>query len=200
MAVRDESVTRRRVRSTNEQFRELGRFVQEFELMVSEIRTLCMFLMGGDHMHVQIALNHHSMTAYALMEITIGIVGQIIKNSKYDATKKRELPELVSQIRAEYQDLAQLRNTLLHGTWYIGWTHEAQRDFSELTILRGKSSLSEGFAFAKTPQSTADLKAITARCKSHQRNINGLHALLSHPETPVGEVYTKGRQKKWLRK
>ena len=163
MAARSKSENPKRARATNEQFRELGRFVQEFELMVDEVRSLSLFLVGGHTNRLSVILHHRSMTAAALMDVAVGVIGEMAKEAKYDKTKQakydktkqKDLPELVGQIREEYRQLYELRNTLLHGTWYIGWTYEAQQDFSELTILRGKSSLSEGFAFAKTPRSTS---------------------------------------------
>ena len=69
-------------KNTKEQYETLGRFVEAFEMMVDEVRTCCMMLMGPnpfDDRLPLIAFHHGAMTAKPLFDIMRAMIAQLAK-------------------------------------------------------------------------------------------------------------------------
>lgn len=167
-------------RQTAENFESLGRFVQEFENLVSRIRRTCLFLMmptnGGNQLLINIVLHHHALTAQPLFECMRALYGQKLEDTpncpvdEISATKS-----ILKQCATEMQELVNWRNTLLHATWYIGWTMESNTDFSEI-IMQSIKSGPDGFKVRDDlPSDTTALNKITARCRDLANFISELH-------------------------
>jgi hypothetical protein len=175
-------------RQTKEQFEELGRFVQQFEAMVDAVRRTCLQLTTTSVKHhrlMNIILHHSSMTAWPLFEIARALYGEMINDAEYKITTEQGIviKGVLKQISAEYSDLLAHRNNMVHGTWYIGWASPADEEFSDLKIAKYKAT-SSGFAAAETPKNTAELQALTERCKQNAFLINLLNATFIFPGGP----------------
>lgn len=174
---------------TKEQFEELGRFVQQFEQMVNAVRFACLQLTtrGVEHQRLMnIIFHHRSLTAGPLFEIMRSLFGEIVNDEK-NSIEKNEVTAIngvLQQIHTEYQSLLERRNTLLHGTWYIGWVSENQKDFSEFLVSKFKAT-SKGVESAETPKNVAELRSLTTRCATCQHLIYAF----------IGSFFTEGGPK-----
>ena len=130
-------------------YEALGRFVESFEGMVHEARSISIRLLAQETYHtdlVGVALHHQVFTAKPIFEIWRALIIEIV-NIAVGAHEKRKEPGfshfapvvdesgtpidispsdreiffgVLKTIGKEYQELANIRNGLLHGTWWIG--------------------------------------------------------------------------------
>jgi hypothetical protein len=167
---KQESRDQRFDRQTKEQFEYLGRFVQAFELMVNESRKACLFFTskgGVPQQLMMIVFNHRSLTAVPLLEIFRTMVAQMLHHP--DGTLEKEeveaIKSILSQIGRDYQYLAEARNEIVHGTWFVGWASPSDVDFSVMTGMKGKLAPNEGLTWANMPSSIEDLQTLIKRCE-----------------------------------
>lgn len=94
---------------TTEQFAALGRFVQEFEQAVFELRRVPIFLFGGfnteQQRRAQVMVGHEAITAMAPMDIVSRLIGEIMKTEDAGGTEldahtaeAREIKELMMRL------------------------------------------------------------------------------------------------------
>lgn len=161
-------------------FALIGRFVQEFELMVNAARAGCICLISSGVMQqrlVSIAFQHQSMTAQPLFDIWRAIVAEFRTingtetNSIQDIDENRTLNYIISHIGKEYSHLVHKRNTISHGTWYIGWVHPEREDFSDMPVEKGKVTKG-GLEFACALKDKEELLQYIQRCNSTAQMIN----------------------------
>jgi hypothetical protein len=111
-------------KNTRAQYEALGRFVEAFENMVGEVREANIDLLSNTGQRgylVQIAFHHQSLTAKPLFEIMRAIIAEVVSRRAHSEYENREIfSEILGYIEGAYEDLANMRNTLLHGTWFIG--------------------------------------------------------------------------------
>ena len=148
-------------KNTKEQYEMLGRFVAAFEFMVNEVRELCLWLAARDGRNailVQTILHHEFLSAKPLFDILRALVVEALKDAIQEQQDRANnvnnlepplltnadgdpLPmtveeyevfsELLAFIHKKYSDLANLRNDLLHGTWFIGFISAQDKTSSE---------------------------------------------------------------------
>jgi hypothetical protein len=115
--------------NTKAQLEALGRFVETFELMVNEVRAMCVerichglgSAVGLDPL-VELAFHYQVMTARPLYDILRAIIAQIVSRlDHFHFAGRSEIKSLLSYIGVAYSDLCDKRNKLLHGTWFIGY-------------------------------------------------------------------------------
>src|SRR5262249_5540699 len=152
-----------------EQYEALGRFVVAFEAMVNEIRDCSISLLQTGHVSsalVDIAFHHRALTAMPLFEVfraliieSLGLPGTTVAPEDKDIFQG-----VLKTIASEYSKLTNIRNTLLHGTWYIGYTTNEDPN-SDTFFLRKFKPASSGLAKEEdVPSRAFDLLALTDRC------------------------------------
>jgi hypothetical protein len=171
-------------------YEALGRFVEAFEGMVHETRSITIRLLSDNkNMHhghlVEIAFHHNCMTAKPLFEIFRAIVIQMVSASieaqelrrKSDRddwplpiTDSRGRPVdftpsdretflgVLRTVAKEYAELADLRNGLLHGSWFVGYESSMDFDLHKYTVTK------EGLARMDLPENTAQVLKLCDRC------------------------------------
>lgn len=162
--------------ASDKQFRALGVFVQEFELIIEWIRIACMFILSRDGQQqqlVDIVLHHSSLTAKPLFEIMRALFAKITEG--VDPSEIAVLNSVMSQIAKDFDSLVEARNSLLHGTWRIGWQHFNEDDFSKLNLSKRKVT-KHGLVDAKVPFNLGELEALSIRCDEVKRMIVTLNS------------------------
>jgi hypothetical protein len=140
-----------------DQFAALGRFIQNFEQIVSVLRTECGRLVrGGDlgsgvvagnvllfYWNISaLAFHHDSMTAKPIVDIWQAMVSEqcraLVVLSKLSEEGQRISLEIVRSIANDTRDLANTRNTLVHASWNIGfWPPiEEYEDLSRIWVQK----------------------------------------------------------------
>jgi hypothetical protein len=84
---------------------------------------------------------------------------------------------------------------MLHGTWFIGWTSQADEDFSELKVSKFKPT-AKGFESAPTPKNIDEIKLLIERCHQVGSNVMALYMGLAVPDMGLKSTFTKVN-KKW---
>jgi hypothetical protein len=157
-------------KNTKEQYEALGRFVEAFELMVDEVRTTCIKLMGPtpnifDSTLPEIAFHHQVMTAKPLFEIMRAMIAQLIKDP--DAVEDEERPifsGVLAQISKGYTDLTNMRNNLLHGTWFVGYVTDTGDDAEEFHVRKNVAT-KDGLAALDLPKTATELLDEAQKCE-----------------------------------
>ena len=164
-------------------YEALGRFVEAFELMVHETRSITIrFLSDKENMYhrqfIEIAFHHNCMTAKPLFEIFRAIVVQMVSASieaqelrRKSGRDDRQLPiadftpsdretflGVLKTVAKEYGELTNLRNGLLHGSWFVGYDSSIDFDLHKYTVTK------EGLARMDLPESTAQVLELCDRC------------------------------------
>jgi hypothetical protein len=71
-------------KNTKEQYEMLGRFVEAFELMVNEVREICIFLAARDVRNaalVETILHHQALSAKPLIDILRALVAEVLNDT-----------------------------------------------------------------------------------------------------------------------
>src|SRR5580658_3807224 len=153
-------------KNTKEQYEELGRFVEAFEGMVSEVRNVSILILAGldssQQTFVSVALHHQALTAKPLFDIMRTLIAEISRDKtarekhKIDDVSQAILSGVIATISKEYMDLVRLRNDLLHGTWYIGFTGPDDLEAKEFHV--SKFSMSKtGMEALELPKTATEL-------------------------------------------
>jgi hypothetical protein len=168
-------------KNVKEQYEALGRFVEAFELMVDEVRGVCvdriwdavisdtgLDLDIGQHYRkqlIEISFHQQNMTAKPLWDTMRSIIAEILsqKNNPHH-TDYANFKSLLGHMEGEYSALYNKRNELLHGTWFIGYTSEEDPHSKKFRIRKFKTT-ADGLAEAKElPQDVSELSSLTKRC------------------------------------
>jgi hypothetical protein len=155
-------------KNRREQYTALGRFVEAFEALVNETRDCCLEIVLGSGVAnirlVEIAFHHQAMTAKPLFEILHAMIAEIIKEPIAPEYPEREIfSQVLKQINKEYMDLANKRNNLLHGTWFIGYSSPDDPDSKTFQIRKFRTS-QNGLKQLELPTEASELDALTIRC------------------------------------
>lgn len=189
-------------KNVKEQYEALGRFVEAFELMVNEVREVCIERICGDiglgerEPLVEIPFHHQSMTAKPLFDIMRAIVAEIVGREKNPHhAQALEFKSLLGYIEGEYNHLYNKRNELLHGTWLIGYVSEIDPDAKEFFIRKFKTS-AEGLVVAKElPKNAPELLELRDRCDVTRTWIGHVDFCLQD-DIPLSEFF-KHEEKTW---
>lgn len=182
-------------KNVKEQYEALGRFVESFELMVYEVRETIITISGQDYnarVLFETMLHHSSLTAKPLFDILRAVVAEILENTltgqeerkngihdrdgpmwkesggqpvEITLAERDSLFGAMTTIASEYDTLINRRNDLLHGTWFIGFTHSDNPDSAEFLIRRYKTS-SKGLKKVEgLPKNADELRTLAFRCQ-----------------------------------
>jgi hypothetical protein len=161
-------------KNTKEQYEELGRFVVAFEDMVNDVRELCIFILAGfnssQQTFVSVAFHNRVLTAQPLFEIMQTLIAEVAKDKdawtryKIDDESATIINGVIAAIRGAYEKLASIRNNLLHGTWYIGFTGPQDLEAKQFYI-RKLVARAAGLSALELPKTAAELRDLTNRCE-----------------------------------
>lgn len=160
-----ESPEERKTRQTKQQFEELGRFIQAFEMMVFQVRFACAQILPRtvwQQRLLNLILYHEALTARVSFDIMRAMYGEIINDpdSGFSDEERGVVDGVLLQLAKEYELLAKSRNHLLHATWHVGAS-----DIEEGALQVHKfTTRKEGLAAQDLPATIDELRALRARC------------------------------------
>jgi hypothetical protein len=161
-------------KNTTEQYAALGRFVEAFELMVNEVREICIERVcdgiGSSERErlVEISFHHQSMTAKPLFDIVRAIIAEIVNvPSSPHYADRGTFKKVLSCVETEYNHLYNKRNELLHGTWMVGYVSQDDPGAKEFVVRKYKTTAA-GLARAELPKNATELLDLVTRCDDAQ--------------------------------
>jgi hypothetical protein len=190
-------------KNVKEQQAALGRFVEEFELMIHEIREVCIEqLCNGlgskerEHL-IEIAFHHQAMTAKPLYDIMRAIIAEIVGNrSSFHFAKREQFKSLLGHIENEVTRLYSKRNELLHGTWFIGFVSRDDPHAEKFKIQKFKTSADGLISAKELPKSTPELSKLADRCDDARTWIGHVDWCIRNEESLSD--YFKREEKTWF--
>ena len=159
-------------KNTKEQREALGCFIEAFELMVNEVRGICIdnicaFHGEDERKHlVEIAFHHQAMTAKPLFDVMRAIVAEIVNAPTSPHHADRAIfKAVVGRISKEYSHLYEKRNELVHGTWLIGYAGWDDPDANEFYVQKFKTSADGLVGVSDLPKTAAELLDLAKACE-----------------------------------
>jgi hypothetical protein len=178
--------------NTREQYETLGRFVEAFEALVDETREACVRILSRKQLHrdlVRVAVAHPVITAKPIFEILRAIIADQISNSLleqellrdgvineiespdyrgdpllFSAAEQNSYFAIMKFIADEYNDLVETRNALLHGTWSIGYLHQADPTSEEFYVHKWAVTKRGLWPVEELPKNAEELRLLAHRC------------------------------------
>jgi hypothetical protein len=157
-------------KNTTEQYAALGRFVEAFELMVNEVREICIericHSIGSSEREqlIEIAFHNQAMTAKPLFDTMRAIIAEIVNvPASPHYANRNTFKKVLSWVETEYNHLYNKRNELLHGTWLVGYVSQDDPDAKEFVVRKYKTS-ADGLARAQLPKNATELLNLVTRC------------------------------------
>jgi hypothetical protein len=189
-------------KNTKEQYEALSHFVEAFELMVNEVREICIERVcsgtgSSERMQlVEISFHHQSMTAKPLFDIMRAIIAEIVnaETSPY-YVERTMFKDMLSHIEKEYSALYWKRNDLLHGTWLIGYVGYDDPDASWFDVRKYRTTADGLKRATELPKSAAELSTLTTRCDDTRTWLGHVDFCLQD-KTSITE-YFKREGKEW---
>jgi hypothetical protein len=154
---------------------------------------------------VAIALHHQNLAAKPIIEIFRAVVAEIVKDAlartkakeggkegtlppplrldaldaplKITIQDQEALNGAMNAICGEYDDLQQVRNKLLHATWFIGYDPKGE----EIEIEKYTASATGLSRVMTVPKTRTELEYLTKRCDVTRSWIAAVHACLGGP-------------------
>jgi len=158
------------LKNTTEQYAALGRFVEAFELMVNEVREICIERVcdgiGSSERErlIEISFHNQSMTAKPLFDVMRAIIAETVNvETSPHYADRTTFKKVLSCIETEYNHLYNKRNELLHGTWLVGYTSFDDPNAKEFRVRKYKTT-SDGLADVKLPKNVSELLDLVVRC------------------------------------
>lgn len=178
-------------RQTQEQFEALGRFVQDFELMVEAVRFGGAGLLSAGRL-ANIVFHHSALTAAPLFEIFRAMVIEALAESDRDVPAREQdvANAVLTSIADQYNHLVARRNELLHGTWHIGWASPDQEDFSKIPAMKLKVTKA-GLRSVDMPRDIDELRALSSQCKRLNKMIYAVYFCVLHGENAFSRKFQK---------
>jgi hypothetical protein len=187
-------------KNTKEQYEELGRFIEMYELMVNEARESAVDLIiknYGQRDLLKIAFHHQSMTAKPLIEIFRATVTEVVKDKKHSRhSESASIADILSKIQRAFENLANMRNNLLHGTWFVGYVSEDDPN-AETFHLRKYTTNAEGFVELPLPKKADELRRLRTDCDMVRTWIGVLLFCLVDQNTKIAD-YFEQRDGTWF--
>jgi hypothetical protein len=155
-----------------EQYAALGRFVTVFEDTVNLIRTATVGMLASNQRYeklVNIAFHSSVMTAAPLFQVFRAVIGQIVTDGDFDFPQRQgqDILSVMNQIAGEFEAIQQTRNSLLHGTWEVGWCGEPGTGLALFSVTKLKPSKT-GLSRAEVPSRPDELSQWAERCLALQ--------------------------------
>jgi hypothetical protein len=176
--------------NTTAQYEALGRFVEAFEAMVNETRNTSIKILRRDDEHerlVEIAFHHSSLSAKPLFEIMRALIADFLKQpylrELVTIQDRDTFSGVLAEIATHYFDLVSKRNSLLHGTWRVGFITFDDASAENFFLDKYKPTKT-GLLKEELPKHAFELLALRDRC-SRVRNwlgfIDGCLPLANQP-------------------
>jgi len=200
--------------NTKEQYEALGRFVEAFEMMVSEVRETCLEILKRDNKHyelLEIAFHHGALTARPLFDVmqalVAEIVGDTIRNPPFDVGGKGPVPDFTAPDRntfwgvmkfvaEEYGELTTTRNNLLHATWFTGYS-DVDDPFGSEFYARKYSAGKDRLSSLDLPKDAITFVRLSNRCDALRHWIIWLRSCV-FGESPFAQRFVFEKQTWWL--
>lgn len=156
------------IQQSDDLYREIGRFVVQFEHMCFELRAGITFTLQKFGLKNQ-QLAHiltSELTAEPLRTLLQSLLSEI---EEFDDSDRK----IFKAIFKKAQDLIKSRNDIIHGTWFIGWASEDQTDFRIANghKLQRKAS---GLAVKELNYSPKDFMALSEECAETEKLVSRL--------------------------
>lgn len=172
--------TDKKEENTQKQYAAIGRFVESFERMVDAARVGTYHLLfdgfawderlGAQQASlVGISLYHQSLAAKPIFEIFRAVLAEKISDKTYSAVYHIRETEIsiyngvLGAISGEYEALANKRNDLLHGTWYVGFTDSGDPHADKFHVIRHRTTAT-GLKRLEMPETAPQLDELSERC------------------------------------
>ena len=177
--------------NVQKQYAAIGRFVEAFESMVNEVRSVCIKMLqrrSEDWELLNIVFHHQSLTANPLFEIMRAMIAQILGDDSKRAAHNIDNADrdgffgVLKGIADEYSDLVKMRNNLLHGTWFIGFADDNNPDAAKFFVNKFTASAT-GLKLIDLPVSVEELDKLTARCNTARTWIGMVEACFVFSKT-----------------
>jgi hypothetical protein len=179
-----------------EQHAALGRFVTVFEDTVNLIRTATVGMLATNRRSeklVNIAFHSSVMTAAPLFQVFRAVVGQIVTDEDFEFPRLegQEILSVMNQVAGEFDAIQQTRNSLLHGTWEVGWCGEPGNGMPIFSVTRLKPSRT-GLTRAEVPSRPGELGDWAERCLATQALIERVvQAVVARPVPGLDTLFTR---------
>jgi hypothetical protein len=159
----------------------LGQFIEAFEMMVHEVRIDCIWLLSADfplrrQQLISIPFHHQALSAKPLFDVFRTILMDMIGHDKfrrdYGLTDSdiKNFSGVLSTIAREYDDLANKRNSLLHGTWFVGYRGADDPDASTFHVSKYTPRAS-GLTKLELPSTASELDALRTLCEEPEHGL-----------------------------
>jgi hypothetical protein len=157
-------------KNTKEQYEALGRFIAAFEMMVYEARECSIHLLttaASQGRLTHVAFHHPVMTAKPLFEIFRALVVESLNLPQQIILPKDKdiFLGVLKTIATEYFALSNMRNSLLHGTWFIGYSTEQDPNSDYFLLSRLKPTGAGLETDDDVPRHAHELLALKDRCE-----------------------------------
>jgi hypothetical protein len=121
---------------TQELYAAIGRFAVKFEHVCHAMSDTVLWALQSDGLQTQRLANAvlSDLTAEPLRKIFGAVLAVVGDNEVQD--EKRIVVKVLKQV----QDLTQIRNDVIHRTWFVGWASAEQEDFSSVTGIKFKNT------------------------------------------------------------
>jgi hypothetical protein len=189
-------------RNTTEQYAALGRFVEAFEMMVNEVREICIERIcegvGTNERQqlIEIAFHNQAMSAKPLFDIMRTIIAEIVsKPSSPHYADHPAFKKILGCVETEYSHLYSKRNELLHGTWLIGYVSWDDPHAKEFVVRRYKTS-ADGLARAQLPKNATQLLDLVTRCDDARMWLSHIDFCLQD-KMPIGDFFRRKPGEAW---
>jgi hypothetical protein len=167
--------------------------------MVNEARETCIDLLSKDRDHrdlVQIAFHHQVITAKPLFEIMRAIVTEIVNVSdNFHYATRKTFGDVLGKTQRIYEHLANMRNNLLHGTWFVGFVSDADPNAATF-YLRKYTTSADGLVEMNLPKKAEDLRQLRDDCDIVRDFIAGIEYCL-RTTTKITD-YFEEREERWV--
>ena len=169
----DDSESREAIKKR--QFEELGRYVQAFEGVVSQIRfTMATLLPASPWQQrlLNVILHHKALSAKPLFEMMQAMYGEIVndRESGVSDEERKIVSGVLQQLAKELENLVKNRNALLHASWHVG-ASDMQAGALQVHKLTTRK---EGLVATSMPATVDELRTLTLRCADVSRLILAL--------------------------
>jgi hypothetical protein len=179
-------------KNTEKQYEALGRFVVAFEGMVDEARGCALNLLKHNSPNsalLDIAFHNPALTAKPTFDIFRAIVVEHLTLTKALVSPEDQVAfnGVLSLISGEYNELVSLRNTLLHGTWFVGYSSREDPN-AENFILEKYKPTKKGLEPESVPKHAFELLALKDRCEDARSWIALVHFCVPRIDQPYDRI------------
>ena len=159
---------------TSEQYKQLGKFVVEFEQVCEWLRINIILILQRNGLKnqrlIQILINNQGMTASLLIDAFDAIMTEI--GDRNDPEKKT----ILDHISKEFRELLSERNKIVHGLWFIGYAAIDNPDFSKMAGLKGNPSKTKGMNYQHLPETAQEIEELAKRIENIRLTLVKYHA------------------------